>query len=65
MLSHNWLQTERPTNQLTDELLELLEWLFATKNKDKFMKFIACLFIQHHVATHVNVLISPFSQLWQ
>ena len=29
MLSH--LGTDRPTNQLTDQLLELLEWLFATK----------------------------------
>ena len=28
MFSHNWL----PTDQLTDQLLELLEWLFATKN---------------------------------
>ena len=25
------LVTDRPTNQLTDQLLELLEWLFATK----------------------------------
>ena len=29
MLSLNWL----PTNQQSDQLLELLEWLFATKNK--------------------------------
>ena len=29
MLSHNWL----PTNRLTDRLLDMLEWLFATKNK--------------------------------
>ena len=28
MLSHIWGQTD----QLTDQLLELLEWLFATKN---------------------------------
>ena len=34
MLSHKWLPTDRP---LTDQLLELLEWLFATKNK--FMSF--------------------------
>ena len=34
MLSHNWLPTDRP---LTDQLLELLEWLFATENK--FMSF--------------------------
>ena len=26
------LGTDRPTNQLSDQLLELLEWLFATKN---------------------------------
>ena len=26
------LGTDRPTDQLTDQLLELLEWLFATKN---------------------------------
>ena len=28
MLSHIW----GPTDQQTDQLLELLEWLFATKN---------------------------------
>ena len=33
MLSHNWLLTDQPTNQQSDQLLELLEWLFATKNK--------------------------------
>ena len=26
------LGTDRPTDRLTDQLLELLEWLFATKN---------------------------------
>ena len=26
------LGTDRQTNQVTDQLLELLEWLFATKN---------------------------------
>ena len=31
MLSHNWLPTDQPTNQLSDQMLELLEWLFATK----------------------------------
>ena len=25
-------QTDQPTNRQTDQLLELLEWLFATKN---------------------------------
>ena len=25
--------TDRQTNRVTDQLLELLEWLFATKNK--------------------------------
>ena len=29
MLSHIWGQTNQP---VTDQLLELLEWLFATKN---------------------------------
>ena len=31
MLSHIWGQTNQSTNRLTDQLLELLEWLFATK----------------------------------
>ena len=35
MLSHIWGQTDRPTNRLSDQLLELLEWLFATKNLDQ------------------------------
>ena len=26
------LVMDQPTNRLTDQLLELLEWLFATKN---------------------------------
>ena len=25
---------DRPTDRLSDQLLELLEWLFATKNKN-------------------------------
>ena len=29
------LVNDRPTNQLTDQLLELLEWVFATKNEIK------------------------------
>ena len=32
MLSHIWGQTNQQTNRLNDQLLELLEWLFATKN---------------------------------
>ena len=31
------LGTNRQTNRLSDQLLELLEWLFATENK--FMSF--------------------------
>ena len=31
MLSHNRLQTNRQTDRVSDQLLELLEWLFATK----------------------------------
>ena len=30
MVSHNWLLIDQP---LTDQLLELLEWLFATKKR--------------------------------
>ena len=29
------LGTNRPTNRVTDQLLELLEWIFATKNINK------------------------------
>ena len=32
MLSHILGQTDQPTGQQSDQLLELLEWLFATKN---------------------------------
>ena len=27
--------TDRPTNRVSDQLLELLEWLFATKKREK------------------------------
>ena len=37
MLSHIWGQTDQPTNQQTEQLLELLEWLFATKNRYHLM----------------------------
>ena len=29
----NRLQTDQQTDRVTDQLLELLEWLFATKNE--------------------------------
>ena len=38
---NNWGQTDRPTNQqtnrITDKLLELLEWIFATKKDVVFL----------------------------
>ena len=40
MLSHIWGQTHQPTNRpVTDQLLELLEWVFATK-KAGFSAFL-------------------------
>ena len=32
------LVTDLPTNRQTDQLLELLEWLFATKNRELYHK---------------------------
>ena len=40
MLSHIWGQTNRPTDQQSDQLLELLEWLFATKNTESIHSLI-------------------------
>ena len=34
LLTHKWLPTDRPTDQQSDQLLELLEWLFATNKTE-------------------------------
>ena len=39
MLSHNRLQTDQQTDRVSDQLLELLEWLFATK-KEQLLLFV-------------------------
>ena len=58
MLSHNWLPTNRPTNRpLTDQLLELLEWLFAT-NKTNWVLVVAVILI-----SLVHLVIAKFLSL--
>ena len=62
MLLHNRLQTNQPTNRQSDQLHELLEWLFATNNgkyEDLYISLVyeawGCKAFQMEFAVLVNL----------
>ena len=57
------LGTDRPTDQLTDQLLELLEWLFATKKSIREIEEIYEKNDNKFIKTFIAVLVnSPFKE---
>ena len=59
------LVNDRPTNQLTDQLLELLEWVFATKNEiKKKQKIRRILYSGSLYVSGISVLYAVFQILF-